>query len=543
MKAHLTIRKKIVLMVSLILMLITVCGGYLLLSISPISTSWSDYQAQAAKRQQLLMSIKANFGYGGMIHNFKNYVLRGQDKYLPKVENNYRALQADVREYQQLSDVSSSEQTALAAITEVATNYYDNSTRISKLFADGKTPEYVDSVVKISDKAALEGFEVLDKHYQAMTAVYSSQINGTIDSAKKAVFSGLLLVALIITFVLTWLYRSLIPPLLTLNQTMTEIADGDGDLSVRLKVEKDDELGGVATAFNLFVSKLEMIIAEEKEIIEQINLSAEELLLVTKGSNSAIESQLSNTEVLATAINEMTATVQDVAQNAVMASDAAVSVNTAAHEGHQAVNNTVEQILNIHRHIDQASQVIHEVNLASDDIGQVLNVISAIAEQTNLLALNAAIEAARAGESGRGFAVVADEVRGLAQRTSTSLGDIKQIIEKLQTGASSAVKSIELGVSEAQEGSDIARVAGKSIDGIVDSIQAVESMNLQIATATEEQNTVAEEMNQSVHDISTMSSSIYAGSQQITQQSHQLALMTTRLKQLVGNFRTLEKVT
>lgn len=542
MKAHLTIRKKIVLMVSLILMLITACGGYLLLSVSPISTSWSDYQAQAAKRQQLLMSIKANFGYGGMIHNFKNYVLRGQDKYLAKIKNNYGALQADVSEYQQLSNVSSSEQTALAAITEVATNYFDNSTRISKLFADGETPEYVDSVVKISDKAALEGFEVLDKHYQAMTAVYSSQINGTIDSAKKAVFSGLLLVALIITLVLTWLYRSLIPPLLTLNKTMTEIADGDGDLSVRLKVEKDDELGGVATAFNLFVSKLEMIIAEEKEIIEQINLSAEELLLVTKGSNSAIESQLSNTEMLATAINEMTATVQDVAQNAVMASDAAVSVNTTAHEGHQAVNNTVVQILNIHRHIDQASQVIHEVNLASDDIGQVLNVISAIAEQTNLLALNAAIEAARAGESGRGFAVVADEVRGLAQRTSTSLGDIKQIIEKLQTGASSAVKSIELGVNEAQEGSDIARVAGKSIDGIVDSIQAVESMNLQIATATEEQNTVAEEMNRSVHDISTMSSSIYAGSQQITQQSHQLALMTTRLKQLVGNFRTLEKV-
>ncbi|WP_190273626.1 methyl-accepting chemotaxis protein [Shewanella halifaxensis] len=525
-------------MVALILTLITVCGSYTFYSIYPLSKSWSSYQEQVSMRQQLLMSIKANFGYGGMIHNFKNYVLRGQDKYLPKIENDFKNLLDDIAKYQLLEGVSPQESKALDSITEVASNYYSNSKRISHFFADGESPQYVDSVAKISDKAALEGFEVLDKHYQALTQEYSSRINGAISSATMATVTGLLLVALVITFVLLWLYRSLIPPLLTLNQTMTEIAEGEGDLSVRIEVEKDDELGGVAKAFNLFVSKLEVIIAEEKKIIAQINSSAEDLQEVTQSSNSAIESQLSNTEMLATAINEMTATVQDVAENAVMASDAAVKVNTSAHEGHRAVNNTVEQILNVHQHIDQASNVIHEVNKASENIDQVLNVISGIAQQTNLLALNAAIEAARAGESGRGFAVVADEVRGLAQRTSTSLEDIKQIIEQLQTGANSAVASIELGVNEASNASEIARVAGTSIDGIVESIQSVESMNLQIATATEEQNTVAEEMNKSVHDISTMTSSIYDGSQQISKQSHNLAQTTKRLKQLVGSFKT-----
>lgn len=133
---------------------------------------------------------------------------------------------------------------------------------------------------------------------------------------------------------------------------------------------------------------------------------------------------------------------------------------------------------------------------------------------------------------------MADEVRGLAQRTSTSLEDIKQIIEQLQIGANSAAASIELGVNEASNASEIAKVAGTSIDGIVESIQAVESMNLQIATATEEQNTVVEDMNKSVHDISTMSSSIYDGSLQISKRSDNFAQTTKRLKQLVGNFKT-----
>ena len=203
-----------------------------------------------------------------------------------------------------------------------------------------------------------------------------------------------------------------------------------------------------------------------------------------------------------------------------------------------AVNNTVSQIQNIHQHLDQASQIIDEVNGASDKIGEVLNVISDIADQTNLLALNAAIEAARAGESGRGFAVVADEVRGLAQRTAVSLSDIQNIISQLQSGAQDAVQSMEQGVKEVATGADIAQAAGSSISSIVTEITTIHDMNMQIATATEEQSAVALQMNGNVHEINTMSNNIYKGSQQIAEQSVNLAQMVTQLHHLVGGFKT-----
>jgi methyl-accepting chemotaxis protein len=538
MLTNITFKQKLIFMISIILLLISISSVYIYRSVTQVAQNWESYQTQVAVRQQLLMNIKANFGYGGLIHNFKNYVLRGKAKYLPKIDKNYHALQADLTSYNLLKGLTNEELQALSDIASVAKNYFDNTKYVDSLFAKGKTAEDVDSVVKISDKPALDAFKVLDNQYKKMNSDYGTKINKTIGNATSAVIVGSLIIALVIVAILTFFYTSLIPPLQLLNRTMSEIAQGNGNLSVRLNESRKDELGQVSSSFNLFIEKLERIVSEEKVIIEKIAQSASQLQSITDNSNTAIETQMSHTDQLATAVNEMAATVEDVAKNAISTSDSTIQVNNNASDGQAAVSKTILQIKNINEHLSGASAIIAKVNDSSNEIGQVLTVISAIAEQTNLLALNAAIEAARAGESGRGFAVVADEVRGLAQRTAESLGDIKKIIGQLQSSAKDAVESMEQGIKEVDTGNEIAQEAGESINSIVKGLSTVSDMNLQIATATEEQHATAEEMNKNVHEISTVSTSIYDDSKQIANQSADLAQMSIRLKVLVDNFKT-----
>lgn len=533
-----SIKHKLILMTGIILLLIGISGVLIFHTVTPVADSWSHYQQHAAMRQKLLMDIKGHFGYGGMIHNFKNYVLRGQEKYVNRIEKDYRELTIAVKHYRRLDDVSGDEKVALTAIQTVAKTYYDNSHDIKQMFAADKHPEDIDSIVKISDAPAFEAFKTLDNHYRQMTNDSSNQINGALSDAKLTMVISLLFVALLVVGGLGFLYLQVIPPLWTLNKTLHDIAEGTGDLSHRLDQSRKDELGEVALSFNTFITKIRNIIVEEKSIIEQITNSSLDLKTIANSSNHAIESQLSHTEQLASAIEQMTITVGVVAKNANVASDSTAQAEHTAEGGQEAVTNTVNQIQNIHQHLSEASEVISGVNTASDKIGQVLSVISEIADQTNLLALNAAIEAARAGESGRGFAVVADEVRGLAQRTAVSLADIHNIINQLQSGARGAVATMEQGVKEVATGAKIAQQAGGSIGNIVTEMSTIHDMNVQIATATEEQNVVATDMNVSVHQISSMSSSIFRDSQQLAEQSENLATMTARLQELASNFQT-----
>lgn len=473
-----------------------------------------------------------------MIHNFKNYVLRGQDKYVGRIENNFNSLSEAIARYQKLGGVTTQEQAALSAIAEVAGNYHRNTARIQKLFSQGKTATEVDGVVKISDKPALDAFDILDEHYHEMTTDFSSRIDGTLSDAIYSMLIGLTIAALFIVAALSWLYASVIPPLRNLNITMADIADGEGDLSVRLDESRQDELGLLARAFNRFVSKLQLIIVKQQGIVEEIVNRTDQLSQAATSSSQAMENQQSHTEQLATAINELNTTVNDVSGSAHTASDASAAADSLSNEGRRAVNRSMEEVRKLQSRFQQVSAVIGELSCASDEIGQVVNVISGIAEQTNLLALNAAIEAARAGESGRGFAVVADEVRGLAQRTATSLEDIRRMTEQLQQGTRSAVSAMELGQQEVENSATIAQGAKDNIEQMDSQIGITRDMNMQIATAAEEQSVVTEEMNQNIHNVSLMSSTILDDSNLIALQTEGLATLTIELKDLVGQFKT-----
>lgn len=259
--------------------------------------------------------------------------------------------------------------------------------------------------------------------------------------------------------------------------------------------------------------------------------------VITVSSTENVSKQQRETEQVATAMNEMTATVMEVSNNAEQAAESTGQADTQAQEGRQVVNDTVESINLLAKEVDSAANVIHELEQNSDSIGSVLEVIRGIAEQTNLLALNAAIEAARAGEQGRGFAVVADEVRSLASRTQQSTQEIQSMIERLQSGAQRAVEVMATSRTRAQSSVEKSEKAGDSLTVITEAMSNIMAMNTQIAEASKQQSEVAEEINQNIVNISTIAEESASSTSELSQSNIALAELSSKLQGLVGQFK------
>ena len=297
-----------------------------------------------------------------------------------------------------------------------------------------------------------------------------------------------------------------------------------------------DEVGQVELTRRFQRSRITTILERAGYSAGELSGAATETAQAMHSASESLARQQMETEQVATAVNEMSATVNEVAGNTVNAAEAAGNARTASDEGHQVVLATINAIRTVAEEVERVALAIEELKNDSEGIYGVVSVISGIAEQTNLLALNAAIEAARAGEQGRGFAVVADEVRTLASRTQESTLEITSMIEKLQSGASSAVKAMGSGRDKAQAGVEQAAKAEQALDRITQAVKVIEDMNTQIASAAEEQTAVAEEINRNVNNISGMSSEVTQSVSQTTQASEQLAQLATEMQTMVKQF-------
>ncbi len=326
-------------------------------------------------------------------------------------------------------------------------------------------------------------------------------------------------------------------PLHSLLYRIEQIADGDGDLRVRLDVLSKDELGKLSHAFNRFLDKLQPLIREVGRVTGEVADSAKSLAGMAAANDRLISSEHAAVDQVSTAATEMSVAVHEVARNAQNAADAARHAEVQSREGAQVVGVTINSIRQLAQEVESASDTIQTLEQETANIGAVLAVIKGIAEQTNLLALNAAIEAARAGEQGRGFAVVADEVRALAARTQESTKDIQQMIERLQVGVQNAVKATHSGSARARQSVEQAAGVDQALSVTGDSVQRINDMAAQIATACEEQSSVTEEIARNISDIRDLSNEAAQTSEQSTRASQHLSELSNGLAQLVGRFR------
>ncbi len=311
----------------------------------------------------------------------------------------------------------------------------------------------------------------------------------------------------------------------------------DNPLMQLIYTNSTDEVGAMTLAMKMRASELRAVVGRISDSSLALKGSAEVLAHTIEETNVRVHEQQSQTDQVATAMHEMSATVQEVARNAAYAAEGTKEAQQSADEGRTVVNETIQSIRDVAGGVEQAAGVINNLNSDAATISTVVDVIRGIAEQTNLLALNAAIEAARAGEQGRGFAVVADEVRTLAQRTQKSTQEIQAMVECLQKGASGAVAAMQQGTEKTEASVQRATDAGKALEDIIVVIKKISDMNTQIAAAAEEQSAVAEEINGNVVAINELGQGTAEATYQNGEISQKLIHEARRQQQLVKQFQ------
>ena len=476
----------------------------------------------------------------------RGFLLTGQDTSLEPFDNGQKSLKDHFSQARKVlrggvsvSDINALENkiedwVRLAAQPEIdartsMNNYPLTIDDVTKMMDNGKGKFFMDTIRGVLNDI-VDAEEILIK-------VRGEEQNSTSTYAKSLIIVGTLIAIGAGSFIAFFVIRDITLPINATNAILRNIAKGQGDLTQRVVVKTQDEIGELGEYFNLFISKLQGIISEVVSSANQLATAAEEMTVVSSQSRKNLIKQNGETMQVATAINEMSSAVEEVTRNTEHANVAASNANSELIAGKMLVDETLESIRHLSENIENSAAVLDRLKLHSESIGTVLDVIKDIANQTNLLALNAAIEAARAGEQGRGFAVVADEVRTLAKRTQDSTSEIENIITQLQTGAEEAVCVMESSRVKSSASLQKAEQDGEFLTSISSTLNTILDMSTQIANSTKEQACVTQEVNSGINSIQCIAEETSAGAEQTTKTSEEVAHLSANLQTLVGQFK------
>ncbi len=390
------------------------------------------------------------------------------------------------------------------------------------------------AVFSAATKAIDKTYGLFDAIIPTLDALFAERIRAA-HTARITTIGSTVFMLLCIAYLFAGLYLSVHESVQRMRNASQQLAEGN--LTARVQIASRDEMADIANSFNKMAERFSNTVQNIMASSAQLASASKEMSTITLQTTQGIQETHSQADQLSTAMNQMTATVQVVAQHALEATNAATTANNESSQGRLVVSNAVSTINTLAEAIGHAGDAIQRVETDSDRIGTVLDVIRGIAEQTNLLALNAAIEAARAGEQGRGFAVVADEVRTLAGRTQESTQEIQEMIESLQASSKDAVQLMEQSRKQTQVGVEQTARAGDALSTIADEVERINDMNTQIASAAEEQSTVAGEINCNVVSISQVADESAQGAEQTIRTSEELAKLATDLQQMVAKFK------
>lgn len=345
----------------------------------------------------------------------------------------------------------------------------------------------------------------------------------------------LLLASLIAVYLL--MQKLVLQPVAEVTRSLSSIADGGGDLTRRLSTESRDEVAALAHNFNRVLEHISHIIRNVVNVNEKVRQNVSTMSHATESTVTSTSQQLREIELVATAVEELSASANEIARHAGDTAERTNATSILAEQGNEIVNTSLENVNRLTIQIESTAQKIQVLKNNSVNIGSVMEVIRTIAEQTNLLALNAAIEAARAGEQGRGFAVVADEVRSLAQKTRSSTEEIESIIVQLQRAADEAHQAMNTSTAAARDTIDTASKVGGALDKIRSNISVINDMNHQIATASHQQSSVANEVSKNVTAIHALSEKVSANAQIVNNSGSQLSQESAELQKELNSFR------
>ena len=356
-------------------------------------------------------------------------------------------------------------------------------------------------------------------------------------SATSWLFSSIVIVVVIALSVMAFLVsRSISTPLISLRSTMVAVGERS-DLRLRAPVAGNDEIADAAQAFNQTLTRVQQFFQQLSQAVVSLAAAAEQMSVISKDVSATAHSQEQNANMIATAVNEMTVAIAEVARSAQATSTQAGDADSRTQVGYAQVAANVVAITDLSNAVGSASVVIETLNGESEKIGQVLTVIQSIAAQTNLLALNAAIEAARAGDAGRGFAVVADEVRTLATNTHQATESIRAMMASLQASAKDAVSAMQLSQQHATNSVSNANAAGVVLGEIKQAVGSIVDMNAQISAATEEQTVVAEDISKNITEFSQSISEVSRSADQSAEASESLSVLAVRISQQAALFQ------